>query len=201
MKEKILQKSVELFFGHGIKETTMDHIAQELGISKKTLYKYFENKDLLVKEATFFLSEKIMHGLDKIQKENANPYESFFQIRQMINTLVKQVNLIPYKQLKSYYPELSREIEKRKREKIFRFLDNNFDKGISLGYYKKNINRDFFKKMFFGCKHILHDPDFFPPDPVKSYQYNTLFLKLFLQAISTKKGKQVLKKTLKKYEV
>jgi len=200
MKDKILRTAVELFFAQGIKATTMDSLAHALGISKKTLYKYFPHKDDLVKEAVRYFSETVSRKMDEIEARELNPYEDFFVIRQMINSLVKQVNLAPYRQMQKYYPDLVKQMEQTKRKRIFAFLDKNFDKGIAAGFYKKNLNRDFFKRIFYGCKFILHDEDLFPQDLVNNYVYNALFLKLYLQSVSTKKGRKELKKVFKKYE-
>ncbi len=200
-KEKILSKSVELFFSRGIKETTMDNLASELGMSKKTLYKYFANKDDLVRETVLYLSDRICKKIDELEAQNLNPYEDFFAVRKMINSIVKELTMEPYRQMKKYYPALVKEMEQIKRKRIFDFLENNFNKGIQAGYYKKNLNREFFKRMFFGCKYVLQNEDIFPQDLVQKYIFNSLFIKLYLQSISTKKGKKELKNVLKKYEI
>jgi len=198
-KQKILEKAVELFFSRGIKETTMDTLAKELHISKKTLYKHFDHKDDLVAEAVRYLSDEICRKMDEIEAQNLNPYEDFFAVRRMINTLVKQVNMTPYRQMQTYYPELVREMEEIKRKRVFEFLERNFDKGIAQGLYKKKLNRDFFKRIFYGCKFILHNEKIFPQDMVNNYKNNAMFLKLYLESISTKKGKKELKNILKKH--
>ncbi|NPA43747.1 MAG: TetR/AcrR family transcriptional regulator [Chlorobi bacterium] len=198
-KEKILEKAVELFFSQGIKETTMDALAKALHISKKTLYKHFAHKDDLVREAVRYLSDEISRKMDEIEARNLNPYEDFFAVRRMINTLVKQVNMSPYRQMQIYYPELVREMEEIKRKRIFEFLERNFDKGIRLGFYKKKLNKDFFKRIFYGCKFVLHDERIFPQDMLHNYKNNAMFIKLYLDALSTKKGKKVLKEVLKQH--
>ena len=200
-KERILKKAVEMLFSQGIKATTMDHLAEALGMSKKTIYKYFAHKDDLVHEAIRYFSDTVYRKLDEIEAQNLNPYEDFFAVRQMINSLVEQVEMAPYRQMQKYYPDLVKQMEQNKRKRVFEFLERNFDKGIALGFYKKDLNRDFFKRIFYGCKFILHDEEIFPQDTVSSYINNALFLKLYLQSISTKKGKKELKKILKKFEL
>jgi len=198
-KEKILNKAVEMLFSQGIKATTMDHLAEALGMSKKTIYKYFAHKDDLVREAVRHFSQTVCRKLDEIEAQKLNPYEDFFAIRQMVNSLVKQVELAPYRQMQKYYPELLEEMEQTKRNRIFEFLERNFDKGIAMGFYKKNLNREFFKRMFYGCKLVLHDEKVFPQDVVSHYMNNALFLKLYLQALSNKKGKKEMKKVFKNH--
>ena len=66
MKEKIIQKSTELFLTLGFKSVTMDDIASEMGISKKTIYVHFKNKTKLVEAVTFYLFATICTGIDSI---------------------------------------------------------------------------------------------------------------------------------------
>ena len=66
MKDQILNKATEMFLTLGFKSVTMDDIASEMGISKKTIYQHFSNKDSLVKTVTINLFEKISCGIDEI---------------------------------------------------------------------------------------------------------------------------------------
>ena len=64
MKDQILIKATDMFLTLGYKSVTMDDIAAEMGISKKTIYQHFSNKDALVKESTLHLFETISCGID-----------------------------------------------------------------------------------------------------------------------------------------
>ena len=75
MRTKIIQKAVELFLTLGFKSVTMDDIAHEMGISKKTIYVHFANKTKLVEAVTFELFETICDGIDGICEASHNPIE------------------------------------------------------------------------------------------------------------------------------
>ena len=66
MKDQILEKATEMFLTLGFKSVTMDDIASEMGISKKTIYQHFSNKDSLIKATTSNLFERISCGIDEI---------------------------------------------------------------------------------------------------------------------------------------
>ena len=66
MKDKILQKATQMFLSLGFKSVTMDDIASDMGISKKTIYQSFSNKNCLVKECALGLFEFINAGVDNI---------------------------------------------------------------------------------------------------------------------------------------
>ena len=66
MKERIIHKATDLFLKLGFKSVTMDDIAQELAISKKTIYTHFKNKTELIKECAWFMLDNITTGIDEI---------------------------------------------------------------------------------------------------------------------------------------
>ena len=75
MREKILHKATELFLNLGFKSVTMDDLANEMGISKKTIYSHFDIKTKFVEETTMDLFWCISNGIDKILTERKNPIE------------------------------------------------------------------------------------------------------------------------------
>ena len=81
MKDKILHKSVEMFLTLGFKSVTMDDIANELGVSKKTIYTHFSNKTDLVKEVTDSVFENICTGINIICSREDNPIDELYEIK------------------------------------------------------------------------------------------------------------------------
>ena len=90
MKDKIIIKSTELFLNLGFKSVTMDDIANEMGISKKTIYVYFKNKTKLVEAATFHLFDVICGGIDCIFNKSSNPIEELYDIKMFCNATFKK---------------------------------------------------------------------------------------------------------------
>ena len=84
MKDKIIHKSTELFLSLGFKSVTMDDIASEMGISKKTIYVHFPNKTKLVEAVTFNLFDTICDGIDSICEVSANPIEELYAIKMFV---------------------------------------------------------------------------------------------------------------------
>ena len=83
MKEKILEKATDMFLNLGFKSVTMDDLANEMGISKKTIYTHFENKTKLVQECTFSLFNQINSGIDCICTTGKNPIEELYEIKKL----------------------------------------------------------------------------------------------------------------------
>ncbi|MFM2010723.1 MAG: hypothetical protein RLZZ479_1114, partial [Bacteroidota bacterium] len=72
MKEKIINRAKEMFLKLGFKSITMDDIACDMCISKKTIYKYFSNKELLIEESTQLVHQEVRETIDKIVAKNFN---------------------------------------------------------------------------------------------------------------------------------
>ena len=78
MKDKIINKAKEMFLKLGFKSITMDDIACEMCISKKTIYKYFSNKDILIEESIDLLHKEVKETMDAIISKNYNAIEENF---------------------------------------------------------------------------------------------------------------------------
>ena len=89
MKDKIISKAKEMFLKLGFKSITMDDIACEMCISKKTIYKYFSNKDILIEESIQVVHKEINETIDKIVAQNFNAIEENFEIKRMIKEMFK----------------------------------------------------------------------------------------------------------------
>jgi len=196
MKEKIIQKAEELHFKYGIKNVTMDQIASELGISKKTIYQYFTNKNELVSETVDDIFDHIQSEVDKICLMKLNPYQELFSIKKLIKKSLIRSETSPHHQLKKYYPEIAKRLENKKFSTVMECLEHNLNKGIKHGYYKENINKEFIKRMYFNNTLSLGNPELFPPELFPKEETMDLFLAMFLEGISTKKGRKKLKELL-----
>ena len=87
MKEKIMAKASELFLKLGFKSITMDDIAGEMCISKKTIYKYFCNKEVLIEESTEVMHKEVHQSINAIEQQNYNVIQENFEIRKMFKEM------------------------------------------------------------------------------------------------------------------
>jgi AcrR family transcriptional regulator len=131
MKDKIIAKATEMFLKLGFKSVTMDDIASEMCISKKTIYKYFENKELLIIEGTKVVHEKIHETIDAIVSKNFNAIEENFEIRKMFKEMFNSFDNSPVYQLKKHYPEIHNEFMCREVNECNAVFGQNIEKGIN----------------------------------------------------------------------
>ena len=116
MKNSILKKSGELFLTYGFKSVTMDDIANKMGISKKTIYQHFKNKNCLVKETTLALFKIISEGINCICALEKNPIEELFNIKKFVLEHLKNEKSSPQFQLQKYYPKVFKSLKEKQFE-------------------------------------------------------------------------------------
>jgi len=192
MKHKILDTSKELFLNLGFKSVTMDEIASKLGVSKKTIYKYFENKTELVAAVTEYMFTTVSCGIDTICELKTNPIEEIFSIKRLIMKHLKDEKSSPQYQLQKYYPKIYASLT----QKQFDCVLNNLKKGIENGLYREHIDLEFTSRIYFNGMVGIKNKDLFP---LTNYSMNTLmnhYLEYHLRGIATEKGVQELKKQL-----
>ena len=103
MKDKIITKAKDMFLKLGFKSITMDDIAGEMCISKKTIYKYFANKELLIEESVHVIHQEVHKIIDDVISRNYNAIEENFEIRRMFDDMFKSSETSPIYQLKKHF--------------------------------------------------------------------------------------------------
>lgn len=149
MKEKIINKAKEMFLKLGFKSITMDEIACEMCISKKTIYKYFSNKDVLIEESVEMVHKEIHETIDKIVAQNFNAIEENFEIKRMFKEMFKSAESSPIYQLKKHYPEVYAKALTSQIEVCETCFRNNILKGMNEGLYRENLDVDNYIKFYY----------------------------------------------------
>ena len=147
MNELLIRIS-DLFRKYGVKSITMDDVANNLGISKKTLYQYFKNKADLVNITAQFEIKLEFEEIYNLQNSYENALEQLIAIS---NQLVKkscQISSSLLFSLNKYYPVILKEIMSKRKAFITNFLMNNFNLGIKQGVYRQNLNADLIQAFY-----------------------------------------------------
>ena len=131
MREKIIHKSTELFLNLGFKSVTMDDIANEMGISKKTIYVHFPNKTKLVETVTFTLFETICDGIDGICSTSNNPIEELYAIKMFVMQHLNNEKTSPQYQLKKYYPQIFDVLKSKQFDKMQDSVLESLKQGVN----------------------------------------------------------------------
>jgi AcrR family transcriptional regulator len=197
MKAEILEKSNKLFLNLGFKSVTMDEIASSLGVSKKTIYKYFKNKTQLVDAVTEYIFDTICEGVDRICALNMNPIDELFSIKRLISEHLRDEKSSPQYQLQKYYPKIYASLKQKQFQIMQTCVIDNLKKGMVTGMYRADIDVQFISRIYFNGMLGIKDKDLFP---LNMYAIQTLmnyYLEYHLRAISTEKGLKQLENQLK----
>lgn len=197
MKEKIIQKSAEMFITLGFKSVTMDDIAHEMGISKKTIYSHFNNKTELVKETVLKVFHTITCGIDHIISQNKNPIEELYEIKKFAMLQLKDEKASPQFQLQKYYPEIYYMMRSMKFENMNECTVSNLKRGVEQGYYRDDINIHFISRIYFLALTEINNEDLFPTQQFPKIKIMEDYLEYHLRGIVTVKGKETLNQFIK----
>lgn len=196
MKDKIIAKASELFLKLGFKSVTMDDIAGEMCISKKTIYKYFCNKEVLIVESTSMVHKQVHEIIDTIVAKNYNAIHENFEIREMFCDMFKNnIDSSPIYQLKKHYPEIYHNIMTTEIDLCSQWFRENIEKGIREKLYREDLNKDVYVKFYYTLIFHINENTVSEKEAQKmeleALEYHT-------RAMATPKGITELEKQLKK---
>jgi len=194
MKERIQQKAEELFKRYGIRSVTMDDIAGQLGISKKTIYQFYSDKDALVKD--------IFKGITDENKKKCTEFRSIAENaihEQLLSSDAAQeifinMNSSVLFDLNRFHPAVFAEFEKFKKQFLFNTIKENIQRGIKEGLFRRDIDINIITwlrlEMISG---IFHNEEVIT-GKTKPHRFEDEMKDFFLHGICTEKGLNLISK-------
>ncbi|MFN2395207.1 MAG: TetR/AcrR family transcriptional regulator [Bacteroidales bacterium] len=198
--QDIIQKIADIYFRYGIKSVTMDDLARELGVSKKTLYLHFADKKDVVKKVIHHLIHIQKCGInDMLNKPGANAIDQLMMMTIFFAEHLKNSNASLTYDLQKYYPDVWDEVLEFKREEIYRHIINNIETGINEGLYSDDLNYEIIARAYVS-RMEMYQTDLW--QPLDKYSLTEVFRTLFIyhiRGISNKKGIDYLEKNIHKW--
>lgn len=192
METDILNKATEMFLSLGFKSVTMDDIANEMGISKKTIYQHYATKPDLVKSVTLNLFNTISCGIDGICNAKKNPIQELFDVKNFILKHIKDENSSPIYQLQKYYPRIHASLKQLQFEKMDDCVIDNLERGIKDGLYRNDIDTQIIGRFYFAGMNSIKDIELFPANQFSLKNVQDIYLEYHLRGICTSKGIEIL---------
>ena len=184
----LLSKSRELFMKHGVKSLTMDEIAKQMGMSKKTIYQFVENKSDLVKLTMQDFLEEERKLLDSILKSSNNSVDEMITMIEYWLQIVREFNATTLNEVQKYYPETWKMYNEYRFNFMLGLIKGNLKKGVKEGYYREDLDTDIISKVYIMAVEILLNQELFP---TKQYTFLSIyreFLGYHLRGIVSAKG-------------
>jgi len=196
--ENILEKVSVLYRKYGIKSVTMDDVAHELGISKKTLYQYVNDKSELVEKVVDYTRHCNFSYMKDTKSSKGNAIEELIEVSQIVNTLMKDNSPSYEYDLKKYYPDIFRTLMSARRKIMYDSMLANIRKGKKEGVYRKDLNEEIIAKLHLLRIENLQSTEIFNEEEMHSSKF---FLEVFvyhIHGLATIKGLEVLNKNMSK---
>ena len=189
LRERIITTATMLFQKHGIKQVRMDDVASELGISKKTLYSAFADKEAILLEVVKLTSSSFCEAIRETMQQSTNVLEQIFLLYKRVIEHCREVNplfftdLIRYAELEAYFDRMHTE--------HFSYVKRWLQEGVKQGLLRGDIDYDvFLQQDGFQIDKLLRDPAA-RNDPAEVI-YNSVVLVL-LRGMATDKGQEIIK--------
>lgn len=190
--ERIIQGGEELFLQAGIKSVTMDDIAKHLGMSKKTIYHFFNDKNDLVIALVKKKLEEDECQINKIIEESTNVIEEMINMMKCSEEIFSRINPIVIHDMQKYHPDAWSEFQKFKSDVLVKTLEELMTKGIKQGVIRPEIDVKILAKMRVNQVEMGFNASIFPIAQFSAWRVQYQLLEHFNYGVCTIKGHKLL---------
>ncbi len=188
VRKRILTEATNLFFQNGIRDITMDNIAEKLGISKRTIYETFKNKSELLINCFEEYSKERYKANEEIIKNSQNVLAAICSFIQSGALAIDLLNPAFFSDMRKYHNDIWVMASKQQNEKNYNLAYRLLRKGINEGIFRKDINIDIVVKLILEQMKLLVDNEVFSSD---KYSRSEVFKNMvinFIRGIATNRG-------------
>lgn len=188
VRQKILTQAQELFMKYGIRSVTMNDIAKELGMSKKTIYKYFNDKNEIVTLVTEQQCARDMADIIRLQEEARDAIDAILKISVHFRKVYENMNPSMIYDMEKYHPNAWKVSEKKRDVAILEQFTGNMRRGIEEGLYRSGINIELLSRMHIKQMELASNEKIFPPDQFDFLDIHLEIVEHFIRGIVTREG-------------
>ncbi len=192
--ERIVRKAHELFMRYGIRSISMDEIASQLGISKKTIYQSYKDKDAVVDGVLNIEMNRMECDCSHTKKVSDNAVHEMFLALDIMEEMFAGFNPSILFDLEKYHPKSFKKFTEHHNAYLYETIKENLDRGIAEGNYRAEIDSDIVTKYRIGSMFLIFNMNYFPHG---SYPLSRLCVEItdnFLHGLVTEKGKELITK-------
>ncbi|WP_046243962.1 TetR/AcrR family transcriptional regulator [Hymenobacter terrenus] len=192
IKDRILHHAQNLFMRNGIKSVSMDDIAADMAMSKKTLYKWFENKDQIV-------LGMMTHHLDSTQRECTSLIEAagsaideLFRMMEWMKQQFTNIHPSIFYDLQKFHAEAWKLWMVHKHEFILSQIIDNLRRGIAEGLYRSDLDVEVLARLRLAEIELLFDATLYPPQRFGAERVSVALVEHFMLGVATIKGHKLI---------
>jgi TetR/AcrR family transcriptional regulator, cholesterol catabolism regulator len=188
---KLLFGAKDLFLRFGVRSVSMDDIARHLGISKKTIYQYFQDKDELVTTIASTYIEEDKKTYQAVMDAASNAIEESFACTQCLRKQLEQMNPSLLFDLQKYHPSAWQVYLEYKNSFIRSGIIKNIERGISEGYFRPDINPEIIAIFRLEQVQMAFDEDLFTKNKFNIAEVQLHLFEHFMHGLLTEKGRNL----------
>ncbi|MBK3519774.1 TetR/AcrR family transcriptional regulator [Carboxylicivirga marina] len=187
---EITKNALKLFCQYGIKSVSMDDIAREQGMSKKTLYQFINDKNDLVEAALQVASDQDCKVMVVFKRNDLNAIEQFFEFKTIMEPHIGQYQPTIMFDLKKYYPNVLQEFQSKQKDVVIEAYSSNIIQGKKEGNYHDDVDESIIARLLFA-HHIFTFDDsngLFSSNDLRNMELFSEIFKYHFRGICTPKG-------------
>lgn len=174
--DSLIEGCYKIFTEHGIKNISMDDLSRMMGISKKTLYQFVENKVDLLKKISLYIQETIRTRMEELKKTDLNAIDILLEMSKIASSKHLRINPMITFEFRKYYPQVFEDYICVKKELIIENIKKNIDQGIKEGLYRQDLNKDIIAHLYFKKIEDFHNPEI---TDLQNFSYESVFEVMF----------------------
>lgn len=194
---EIIEKSADMFLRHGIKSVTMDDLAKGLGVSKKTIYKYFDDKNDLITKIVMAKTTKDRIVCDQARIDCENAIDALYKISEFVSNMLSNVHSSVFFDLQKYHREAWEVMERHKHYFVKTQIKQNIERGQREGLYRSSVNPEVISSVYIATMDGLFDGVTFDMDNLKFGQIFNEILDFQIRGLASDEGREYLKQRSK----
>ncbi|WP_298297024.1 TetR/AcrR family transcriptional regulator [Hydrotalea sp.] len=197
--ERIIAKAHELFMRYGVRSISMDEIASQLGMSKKTLYQFFADKDHLVEQVIRLEINKNTDSCQLQYQQSENAIHEVFLAIEMVEEMLKNMNPLLLFELEKYHPKAFQQFYEHKNKFLYQIITNNLKRGIEEELYRTELPIEIMAAYRIESIFLIFNPAFNQATGRHSLdELAEAITHHFLYGIATPKGQKLIAKYIQK---
>lgn len=198
--QNIIEKVSQLYEQYGIKSVTMDDVARELGMSKKTLYNYVSNKDDLVSHYVEYVTDQRRCNVEEIQKQDLNAIEELFEVNWHVIQMLKHYNPSTDYDLKKYYPQHYLKLREIRQNNMLQAVKENIARGKKEGLYRQELDEDIIARAHVSRIENSFANELFDISEMISWRFIREMMVYHVRGIANDKGVDFFHRKMKEFE-
>ncbi len=200
LKEKIIEKVHPLFHKVGPRTLTMDDVSEACGMSKKTLYQHFPNKEELIEAVVEHTHHSITEIILEVQTYGLSAIEEMYHILERIHDFIQTDEDVFMMQLEKYYPNIYHQCHAFTNDSMYLSVCKNLQNGSAQNLYRDDINIDLSARLFLMNIMMVKTSEIFADTLLGKRKLTRFVLDFFLRSMATEKGITVLTQKLQAHE-